>query len=447
MRRHITFSRLALRQLLRRTASDPSHSLYCRAGTSRRADTIEWLLHNPDSPDASSRLLAVTAASEGGLQAAISRARARLADTDAVILALGIGPAVGRVAAVAISHHRIEPIDTISIVGPGMPSVRLTTDGSGGDTSMPCTRVPDAKVLPSEAWSRTIGALGEATWRRLINLRVGIIGCGRSGSLVAEALTSLGIQRLTLIDPDLLENHNLGESAMCVALEDIGRNKAQTLAKSIAKRSFMPGSAPSAIEESILSLASLTRAKETDLLFCCVDNSAASVAVTFLAAVYLKPLIVVGTGIFHGNQTQARTEERSDSSLARQLGADVRLLLPGRCLLCFGGIANLPEALAELLVEPAAADHFRRNPIDWRRQRAGSLRSLNGLIVNLAVRLLEDFIGGRVSNNTWLRLDFSETGIPVLEHRTPPRVPCPVCRLTGHGDEGLGEFRLLLRDL
>jgi hypothetical protein len=193
----------------------------------------------------------------------------------------------------------------------------------------------------TEVWSRTIGALGQAAWRRLRSLHVGVIGCGRSGSLAATALRQLGVRRFTLIDPDVLEPHNLGEMDG-VGPADIGRPKVHAVAETLRQPDDC---AVLAFADSILSLSALVVAKRADVLFCCVDSPAARLATACLAALYLKPLVDIGTGIFN--------ESSGPAAPARRMGADVRLVLPGRCLLCLGGIADLARARTELLAGPA----------------------------------------------------------------------------------------------
>ena len=80
----------------------------------------------------------------------------------------------------------------------------------------------------------------------------------------------------------------------------------------------------------------------------------------------------------------------------------------------------------------------------WRRERAGSLLLLNGLAVNLGLRLLEDFLAGRVGESTWLHLEYDANGIPSIDHfgaSDVPSISCPTCQLTGLGDSGLNQFR------
>ena len=56
---------------------------------------------------------------------------------------------------------------------------------------------------------RTIESWGIGVQRGIQRLRIGVVGTGSVGAIVAEALARIGISHITLIDPDKLEIHNL----------------------------------------------------------------------------------------------------------------------------------------------------------------------------------------------------------------------------------------------
>jgi molybdopterin/thiamine biosynthesis adenylyltransferase len=330
------------------------------------------------------------------------------------------------------------------------------------------TEVQDAVVGQPTAtmiWSRTIGALGGGVWRALTALETVVVGCGRSGSLLAVELAHLGVRRMTLIDPDRVEPHNLGEMA-AVTREDIGRPKAVAVVDRLRREQLRNDAVLEAIGESVTSLRSLTAIKRADLVVCCVDNPAARLATAYLATVYLKPLVDLGTGIFHETtEDQARLSSRVSSADGsrrerepgvRRMGADVRLILPGRCLVCVGGIGQWErgvEALRRELAAPGGETSQGNrgrpasdpDPQAWRRERAGSLRSLNGLAVHLAVRLVEETVAGRNDASRWLHVEFGPAGLPTLEQRESPQpIACPLCAVSGRGDGALNDFGVWL---
>jgi hypothetical protein len=100
-------------------------------------------------------------------------------------------------------------------------------------------------------------------------------------------------------------------------------------------------------------------------------------------------------------------------------GLDVRLILPWQgCLLCVGGL-----------------DLETRHEIDGRRERAGSLRSLNSCAVSLGWFLVERLVAGDLDRTVWRQMVFDREGHVTTEEptfRLRPR--CPICAASGQGD-------------
>jgi hypothetical protein len=121
------------------------------------------------------------------------------------------------------------------------------------------------------------------------------------------------------------------------------------------------------------------------------------------------------------------------------MGAEVRLVLPGDgCLLCLGGVAH-PSHVDAVFRSRADEERFQSQR-DWRRERAGSLRSLNQVAAGLALRLLEDFLAGRVERSMWLRLEYGGDGTPTVHRPESERMSdCPMCAHIGTGDAGLAK--------
>jgi len=66
-----------------------------------------------------------------------------------------------------------------------------------------------------------------------LDFDVSLIGAGGIGSAVALGLAKMGCQRLTLIDPDQVEPHNL--PSQLYRLADVGRPKVEALAELLAE--------------------------------------------------------------------------------------------------------------------------------------------------------------------------------------------------------------------
>ena len=87
----------------------------------------------------------------------------------------------------------------------------------------------------NEEQVRTVSAWGEDAQRDLARLRVGVIGTGSVGGLVAEALARTGFEDVMLIDFDYIEKHNLDRLAYATRA-DIGRLKVEVQARHLAAR-------------------------------------------------------------------------------------------------------------------------------------------------------------------------------------------------------------------
>jgi hypothetical protein len=434
----VTFSDGALRALVNDPTLTAGRARGCPAGLNRLPGRFEFLIHRAgaDMPRRAGDEPRVVVLPEHRpdllLRGLDDAAFFAPPGTPSAVVALGVGPAAGRLAGVCRVGNVLRTLDRVRIAGPGLAAVDLVRQAADPPDSRPALPWPEEEVL-----SRTIGALGEATWRRLRGLHVALIGCGRSGSVLATGLRRLGVRKLTLLDHDRLEPHNLGEMD-AVGVADVGRPKAEALADALAEpcrgaaaTAVRPGWGLTAVIGSVLSLGGLVALKPVDVFVCCADSPAARLATGLLAALYLKPLLDVGTGVLDGPGPDGR-----------RLGADVRLVLPGRCLLCLGGVPDLATARRALRDGPA--ENASR---DWRRQRRGSVRSLNGVAVHLGLRLLEDLAAGRRTTSTWLHLETDATGLPALEHRQPPPKPgCRACALSGTGDAGVRGLRDLIEN-
>jgi molybdopterin/thiamine biosynthesis adenylyltransferase len=420
MRYHLRIGGDTLADAVIRLESNSVSTLRLPMGSSRLDDSVEYLVRGTPGESASAAPGVPAIAIVGATL--LSELNRRMSDAlsaappPTVVLGLGLGVSRGYVAAIHDVLGRGESLDRIAVVGPGCPSVVLGP-GAAADSEEAVAEQP----RDHERHSRSVRALGFSTWRRLTTLRMVLVGAGRTGSLAAKSLVRLGCNHLSLIDADTVEMHNLGEMD-AVGPEDVGRSKVEAVASALQRH---PRQVVFPVPASVLSPSGLVAAKQADLVLSTADRGSARLGAAVLAALYLRPLLDIGTGIFGGGTD-------------RRMGGDVRLVLPGRCLVCFGGIADLAEVAREM-VHPLDVENAA-GPDAWRLERAGSLRSLNHVAVGLALRLHEDFVDLRVRSSTWLHFEIDANGVPTIEHRRPAAIPdCPLCRLAGAGDGGLGD--------
>lgn len=329
---------------------------------------------------------------------------------------LGTGDEGGFFTGTYVSGDRMVPVRNLRVVGAGMARFAAVDDVA------PCS-----PPLPEEAerWSRLIGALGgTAVWQRLTDLSIAIVGAGRTGSVVASSLARLGCRTVTLIDPDRLELPNV-DAMDLVMPADVGRFKVDVLAERMNELASRVHVLP--LAESVLSEAAHKALKTVQVIVSAVDDQAARLATGSLATAYLKPWLDLGTGVFREGNAAGVLLGQGGHPLI-QVGADIRLVLPGDgCVLCWGGVANLSQALREW-GHPHA-------PRDWRRERAGSLRSLNMLAVATGLRWLEEMVMGRLTGSVWQRVEINDQGLAEWRTMVPRRDPaCLLCAQVGSGD-------------
>lgn len=325
------------------------------------------------------------------------------------------------------------PLDWLYLIGPGMHHIPMKGMGYLPPKT-PLPESPDPEIGVTEAaperWSRTIAGLGGmVAWQRLAALPTAIIGCGRTGSLVATTLASLGLRHLILIDPAVVEPHNLGEMALANEL-NLGQPKVNVIAAALRQR--LPVSPPdiSPVAVSVIAEAGRKAALRARVVFCCVDNDTARLAVATLATTCHQVLVDIGTGIF------ARQGQPADARVHLDMSLDVRLIVPGDgCLLCYGGLSEYEQAVTALTLASFPWQRPARTEI-W--QQAGSLRTLNQLAAALGVQMLQDLVSERLPGSTWVHGEFDQQGQLALRYvntNNSSRFPdCPLCERTGMGD-------------
>jgi hypothetical protein len=205
------------------------------------------------------------------------------------------------------------------------------------------TPVSDAlDALDAESrFSRQAGALGPAVLHRLQRCRIGLVGGGRVGSMLANSSARMGCS-LCVLDPDTMSPHSLDGDLPAV---HEGQLKVTALRRQL-QGLMRPGATLDLRPLSVSSPAAGAVLAGVDLIVCAADNDAAALWADAWGLATHKPRLVLGSGLHpHGAE------------------ADLRLLLPGAgCLCCTGGFSQLDELSDQLgLSGPVPT------PSDWRR--------------------------------------------------------------------------------
>ena len=178
-------------------------------------------------------------------------------------------------------------------------------------------------------------AMGTEALERLRRLRVGIVGCGGTGSAVATLLARAGVGRLLLIDPKIADEtnlHRLHGSTRAQVKER--RPKVRLLRKYIQEIGLGTEVAIRRAHAADAGIAKLLRA--CNVVFGCTDDHLGRLLLNRLAYFYYVP--VIDTGLAVSPAVAGRTAPVSGR---------VTLLRPGAaCLLC-RGIVNPTRAREE----------------------------------------------------------------------------------------------------
>jgi hypothetical protein len=108
---------------------------------------------------------------------------------------------------------------------------------------------------------------GETTQDQLARTRVGIVGLGSVGSLVAEALSRAGLQQLVFIDHDVIEERNLDRTIGALRSDVAARTPKVHLAERVAEQSHTAEQfSVRAVPQSLISPEGLAAALDCDVL-------------------------------------------------------------------------------------------------------------------------------------------------------------------------------------
>jgi molybdopterin/thiamine biosynthesis adenylyltransferase len=244
------------------------------------------------------------------------------------LILLPSGEIIGRL---WIDKQESIPLKMIRIVG---DSIRLHYQGRG-------------KGIPSEVLQRQALAFGEPLNHDLSMLRIGIVGCGGTGSAVAMLLGRLGIGYMALFDKDVVEESNLNRLHGAFP-RDVGLPKVDAIARSLAGLNVKVQTFQAWISEESCHEA----LKSCDIIFGCTDDNAGRLVLNRFAYYYATPVFDMGLAL------EVSKVEPFKFSCA---DGRVTVLMPKhRCLLCHG-VINPVMARDESLK--------RSDPIEFERRK------------------------------------------------------------------------------
>lgn len=193
-------------------------------------------------------------------------------------------------------------------------------------------------------WDRQVRAFGLEGQSVLKRLKVGVVGAGGTGSVVAKQLTHLGVGELLIVDPDVVEITNLNR-LVGASLRDVGECKAAVVASEIARTGL--GTKVAALTADVRSFSSVEQIATCDAIFSCTDSHSSRAVLNQMAFQYLIPTFDVGVAI------------GTEGGRVSHVAGRAQMLAPGLgCLVC-GNVLNSETIRRELMSEEAlAADPY-----------------------------------------------------------------------------------------
>ena len=154
------------------------------------------------------------------------------------------------------------------------------------------------------AFDRQALAFGAALTRDLRQLRIGIVGCGGTGSAVAMLLARLGVGHLLLIDNDILDVTNLNRlHGARQADADAMRPKVEVVARAITELGL--GVKVTAMEAWVGDPGCRDGLRSCDVIFGCTDDNDGRLFLNRLALFYLIPTFDLGLHMKPGDDPRA----------------------------------------------------------------------------------------------------------------------------------------------
>jgi hypothetical protein len=145
---------------------------------------------------------------------------------------------------------------------------------------------------PSPSQVATISVWGKAAQADLARARIGIVGLGSVGSIVAETLSRTGLDQLILIDPDHIEERNLDRTLGAYRSDVEGKLLKVEIAKRVINASHTSTRfSATDIAEGIQDTKGLANALDCDAIMCCVDRPWPRHILNVLAYSHLIPIV------------------------------------------------------------------------------------------------------------------------------------------------------------
>ncbi len=129
---------------------------------------------------------------------------------------------------------------------------------------------------------RTVDSWGIEAQARLARTHVCVVGVGSIGSIVLESLARTGVEEITIIDADLVEDRNL-DRLIYADRHCLGVRKAKLAAAHVRRVATARRPVIRSVPLSIRTERAYRLAADADMIVCCVDKAEAREVLNYIA--------------------------------------------------------------------------------------------------------------------------------------------------------------------
>ena len=193
-----------------------------------------------------------------------------------------------------------------AIMLPSGELIARTVDATGRFTPIESVSVPSEtiRIWKSKRRNRSVPSyglrvsqtFGKGTFELLRRMRVGVVGCSGTGSIIIELLARNCLGNLVIVDPDVVEKKNLNR-IVNARKKDADREipKVSAIKKTVA--AMGTGVRVDAHQADTTSLAVIEALADCDVVFGCVDSARGRYHLECIATAYFLPYFDVGVNL------------------------------------------------------------------------------------------------------------------------------------------------------
>lgn len=227
--------------------------------------------------------------------------------------------------------------------------------------------------------TRVAQTFGEGTYDLLSKLKVAVVGCSGTGSLVIEQLARNGVGELLLVDPDIVEEKNLNRIPNTTRQDAINKTpKVTVLSRNIEIMGL--GTKVETLPLTLMNPKAIFAVADCDIVFGCLDTIEGRHILNRLATFYLIPYIDLGVKLVADGKGNVN-----------EVCGSVHYLQPGGSSLLSRGVYTNEELRAESLrrTDPEGYEALRKEGyIQNANEEKPAVISVNMMVAALAVNEL-----------------------------------------------------------